>query len=51
MGFRKEGHNRFFGIPSRLNLQVFRIIISTLSTSSYLMLGGLEGYFTSEFFF
>ncbi|KAF7627280.1 J domain-containing protein [Meloidogyne graminicola] len=43
----KEAKHRFFGIPDRLNLKMFRVIISTLATSSYLILaGGLRDYFT-----
>ncbi|KAL3117259.1 hypothetical protein niasHT_007662 [Heterodera trifolii] len=43
----KEAKNRFFGIPDRHNLKMFRVIISTLSTSSYLVsAGGLRGFFT-----
>jgi len=46
----KETNYRFFGIPTRLNLMMFRIIISTLSTSSYLISAdGLRGYFTHIF--
>uniref|UniRef100_A0A1I8BTE6 RNA helicase n=1 Tax=Meloidogyne hapla TaxID=6305 RepID=A0A1I8BTE6_MELHA len=43
----KEAKHRFFGIPDRLNLKMFRVIITTLATSSYLILaGGLRDYFT-----
>uniref|UniRef100_A0A914GRM9 RNA helicase n=1 Tax=Globodera rostochiensis TaxID=31243 RepID=A0A914GRM9_GLORO len=43
----KEAKNRFFGIPDRHNLKMFRVIISTLSTASYLIsAGGLRGFFT-----
>ncbi|KAI1726516.1 AAA domain-containing protein [Ditylenchus destructor] len=46
----KEGGKRFYGIPERTNLKMFRIIITTLSTSSYLTsAGGLRGFFTHIF--
>ncbi|KAH7730104.1 RNA helicase [Aphelenchoides avenae] len=46
----KECKERLYGLPRRENLKMFRVIICTLSTSSYLIsAGGLRGFFTHIF--
>uniref|UniRef100_A0A7E4UPN3 RNA helicase n=1 Tax=Panagrellus redivivus TaxID=6233 RepID=A0A7E4UPN3_PANRE len=45
-----KGRDAGYGIPCLRNLQVFRIVVTTLTASAYLnMAGGLRGYFSHIF--